>query len=122
MKYINTHISTSTFSAVVLLVLINLLELEGTYVDPQTFLESRLSKGTWIARKDVTGKSRLFEGGYVWTSSGDLQVTHVCRGKSSPIKPRGIGPIEPGQLVNGTCYVSSYPRMGGTPGGIKQFV
>jgi len=98
-----------------------LCSVQGTYVNPNTFLDARLAKGTWIDRQDVTYTSNIFEGGWIWTSAGELQTTQVCRGKSSPLRPRGIGPIEPGELVNEICFVSGYPLFGGLPGGVRQY-
>jgi len=85
---------------------LSLRELESTYVNPSTFLDSRLAKGTWISKQDTIHTTHIFEGGWIWTPSGELQVTHVCRAKSTPLTFSGIGPIEPGELVNETCYVS----------------
>jgi hypothetical protein len=89
----------------------------STYVSPSTFLDSRLSKGSWISGKDVVFANKLFEGGWIWNDSS-LQVTNVCRAKTSHIFQEIS--IEPGELVNGTCYVSGNPEIESLSG-VRQF-
>jgi len=94
----------------------------GTYVDPSTFLESRLAKGSWIDRKDIEFDSNLFEGGWVWTAKGNLKVTHVCRAKSFGHGLNSVAQIEPGELLNGTCYISGSPSLiSGSLSGVQAF-
>jgi len=94
---------------------------QGTIVNPKTFLDSRLAKGTWVPNNQVGMADVMFEGGWVWTPSGELVVTHVCRAKSPPNGLRGIGKVEPGEMLNDTCFVSGYSRLVGAHGGVKQF-
>jgi hypothetical protein len=89
--------------------LILIQSVSSTYVKPSPFLDARLSKGFWISHKDTEFAQSLFEGGWVWTESGNLQITHVCRAKSGEVFD-DIS-IEPGELLNGTCYISGNPSV-----------
>ncbi|XP_035702484.1 uncharacterized protein LOC110846533 isoform X2 [Folsomia candida] len=84
-----------------------------TFVKPSTFLDSRLAKGFWVSNKDIEFSHSLFEGGWVWTASGNLQVTHVCRAKSGLFNDVSI---VPGELLNETCYVSGNPTVASLSG------
>jgi hypothetical protein len=94
---------------VVTATLICLQSVCSTYVKPSPFLDARLSKGFWISHTDTEFAQNLFEGGWVWTASGNLQVTHICRGKSGEVFDNIS--IEPGELLNGTCYISGNPSV-----------
>lgn len=86
----------------------------ATFVKPQPFLDSRLAKGFWIAKQDVQFAHSLFEGGWVWTASGNLQVTHVCRAKAG--EAFDDISIKPGELLNETCYISGSPSVASLSG------
>lgn len=83
----------------------------SNYVSPNTFLDSRLSKGTWLAKKDIISGHNLFEGGWIWSESGKLEVTHICRARTGTSRSFRDVKIEPGELFNGTCYISGYPNL-----------
>ncbi|OXA41594.1 uncharacterized protein LOC110860138 [Folsomia candida] len=90
----------------------------STFVNPDVFLNSRLTKGLWVSGKDSHFSHGLLEGGWVWGRSGKLQVTHVCRAKSGGSLDDVS--ITPGELVNGTCYISRNPKWA-TGTGVSAF-
>jgi len=87
-----------------------------TFVQQETFLDARLAKGSWISRADLLFENSLFEAGWMWTESGRLIVTHICRAKTTS---DGVK-IEPGELVNKTCYISGTPTLS-TLSGVQEF-
>lgn len=98
--------------------LIFLLEFrlsDETFVKPETFLEARLAKGFWIPSSDILFANSLFEGGWIWTETGHLIITHVCRARTTDGHK-----IEPGELVNKTCFISGPPTLA-TLSGVQEF-
>lgn len=90
----------------------------STYVKPATFLDSQLAKGHWVEKGEgVSGSDLLFEGGWLWTSSGNLIATHICRAKTRSFPDVTI---EPGELLNGTCYISGEPTDN-NPSGVTNY-
>lgn len=104
--------------SVVTVLLIGLLNFCSTsYINPQTFLDARLTKGSWISSRDLYSDDQLFEGGWVWTESGNILVTHICRAKIHGLPSISV---EPGELLNSTCYISTPPTLENI-GGVREF-
>jgi len=101
---------------VVTILLLQFTSSEQTYVKPEAFLDARLAKGVWISNFDLLFPSSLFDGGWIWTETGHLIVTHICRAKTSLDGPK----VEPGELVNKTCFISGPPTLS-TLTGVQEF-